>query len=82
MDFMRDFMKELMELLRDILNEKTLAMLILFGLAVGAYNTQGTGAKDIVIPIVTGICSFITGYVAGKADRETRPADNRKEGES
>lgn len=47
-------------------NEKNVAMLTFLALAIGAYLTQGQGAREIVIPIISGICSFITGVAVGK----------------
>jgi len=74
---MKEALREFLKLLKEILNEKTIAMLVLLAIAVGAYQTQGLGAKEIVIPIVAGICSFVTGYVAGQATATT----SKQEGE-
>jgi hypothetical protein len=54
-------------ILKEALNEKTIAMLVLTAIAFGAYYYLGPAAKEVVMPIVTGICSFVTGYVAGQA---------------
>lgn len=56
-------------------NEKNIAMLVLLAIAIGAYWSLGTAAKDVVVPIVTGICSFITGYAIGKL-----PSKENKDG--
>ena len=48
-------------MLKNIISEKVVGMIVLLALAIGAYATE-TGAKDIVIPIVTAIAGFITGH--------------------
>jgi len=69
-------------MLKDIFNEKNLAMLVFLAIAIGAYLTQGNTADKIIIPIISGICSFITGYVAGKAStpEETTPKNSEEKG--
>lgn len=71
-------MKQFLKFLDDLLNEKNFAMLVLFGLGIGAYINMGAGAKDVVIPIITGICSFITGYATGR-DGASRPPESKED---
>lgn len=56
--------------MKDIMKEKPLAMIVLLVIALASLFTLGVSGRDIVIPIVTGICSFVTGYELAKRNVE------------
>lgn len=63
------------EILALLLNEKVIAMVLLTAIAFGGFYYLGAKASEVVMPIITGICSFVTGYVVGNA---VKNRDNAK----
>jgi hypothetical protein len=50
-------------------NEKLVAMIVLLCLGIGSYIAVPTQAKEIVLPIITGIAGFITGNVVAEGSK-------------